>query len=631
MVQQNQLIQNRYRIIRLLGTGGFARVYLAEDQRLGRRVAVKELHSSRLAQDEQQAALDLFEREARMLAQLDHPGLTNIWDYFQHEGRAYLVMEYVPGPTLRDLVLAHGGPLPDPLVLACGIQLCDVLSYLHSRPQPVIFRDLKPGNVIVESDTDEAVVAAQLTPDTLQLKLIDFGIARLFKPEQSSDTMIIGTPGYASPEQYGQGQTDARSDIYSLGATLHHLASGAAPGGLILPPLLEAAPDASPALARIIARATALKPNDRYQTVEAMRRDLLGVVSPQPRVTSAPQPSYATTKLPPASSRLPAPPRNKPPVLLGMIALALIGLIALGAVAVRALGRDGGAAPSAGEQPNSGNPAAETGLLPGATGKLLYGQFDSGRNQYDIWLTTMDGQEQRIVGDGENTATAWSPDGKLVAVTRDAAIYIGPLDNPTERQISADDVFARYPAFSPDGRYLAYSVSSDLRGAYRLVITDLQTGATREVGLNYVAWIMWSRQDQLTFAARPQPNAAQDIFILEENDRPRNLTNTPDIEEDFPSWSPDGRQLAFTASPSGQANLPQRQIYLMDANGGNRKQLTQSQGPHTNAVWSPEGKWIAYASQQSGQYEVWAVRPDGSDNRQVTLDGGRKFFLAWGQ
>ena len=149
MINQNELIQNRYRLIRLLGSGGFGAVYLAEDQRLSRTVAIKEIDVARLGPAERAAAEQLFEQEARMLASLDHPGLTRIWDFFQQERRAFLVMEYVPGSTLRDTLQRQGGPLDESFVLECALQLCAVLGYLHARRPQVIFRDLKPANVMV--------------------------------------------------------------------------------------------------------------------------------------------------------------------------------------------------------------------------------------------------------------------------------------------------------------------------------------------------------------------------------------------------------------------------------------------------------------------------------------------------
>src|SRR4051794_9629880 len=288
MINQNELIQNRYRLIRLLGSGGFGAVYLAEDQRLGRTVAIKEIDVARLGPAERAAAEQLFEQEARMLASLDHPGLTRIWDFFQHDQRAFLVMEYVPGLTLRDTLQRRGVPLDEPFVLECALQLCAVLSYLHARRPQVIFRDLKPANVMVEMgdgrwEFGEGVAPSPNSqPLSPRFVLIDFGIARLFKPDQTGDTLIIGTPGYAPPEQYGQGQTDERSDIYSLGATLYQLLSGRVPNTVPPPLLTSVNPAVEPELARIVARATAVDPAERYQHVEDMRRELQLVARTQP-------------------------------------------------------------------------------------------------------------------------------------------------------------------------------------------------------------------------------------------------------------------------------------------------------------------------------------------------------------
>jgi Tol biopolymer transport system component len=124
----------------------------------------------------------------------------------------------------------------------------------------------------------------------------------------------------------------------------------------------------------------------------------------------------------------------------------------------------------------------------------------------------------------------------------------------------------------------------------------------------------------------------QDIFALDTSGTPRNLTNTPDVEEDFPDRSPDGRRIVFVASPAGREGLSQRQIFVMNADGGGRTQLTQAVGPHTNPVWSPDSAWIAYLSQASGgDWQVWAMRADGSEPRQLTFGAQRKFYLAWGK
>lgn len=172
------ILKERYRIISQIGQGGQGAIYKAGDTDLGNRlVAVKEMSQSGLSPKEVNEAAEAFKHEAHMLAGLQHPNIPSIYDYFSEAGRWYLVMEFIEGETLEDyFARASGGKLPVKEVLDFGIQLCDVLAYLHNHQPPIIFRDLKPGNIM-------------RTPDG-HLYLIDFGIARLFKPGQSRDTLI---------------------------------------------------------------------------------------------------------------------------------------------------------------------------------------------------------------------------------------------------------------------------------------------------------------------------------------------------------------------------------------------------------------------------------------------------------
>ncbi len=655
MIVSGSIIQERYRVIRLLGSGGFGAVYLAEDTRLGRRVAIKEMREERLAVDERPVAVELFEREALMLAQLDHPGLTRVWDYFRESGRVCLVMEYVPGLTLRDLLRRHGGPLPEDFVVTCGVQLCDVLGYLHARRPPVIFRDLKPANVmVVVQDELEVADLVRSPPELLSFKLIDFGIARLFKPEQPGDTLVIGTPGYAPPEQYGQGQTDARSDLYGLGATLHHLLSGQAPVSMPLPPLEDICPDITPGLARAVARATALDPAQRYPDAAALRHDLLVIArtlaadhqakysnaslaapTAAPMTTAAPKITLplAPTLAPPR----PRPAARAPLLLIGSVLIALVlGAIALGALSRPATGppsqsRSAATAAAASGQPSVAPTIAEW-TLPGAPGRIAFGQQRADGN-YDRFVATLDGAPPRpLIAGGNDTAPAWSPDGTRLAITHAAggrrAIFVGSADNPAAQLVSPPDVEARYAAWSPNGQRLAFTLQID--GVWQLAIAE-PGGQVTLPGPQRLGWLAWSR-GALLYAAQAGPGLPQDIFALDTSGTPRNLTNTPDIEEDFPDRSPDGRRIVFVASPSGQQGLPQRQVFMMDADGGGRAQLTQDAGPHTNPVWSPDGAWIAYLSQAGGgDWQVWAMRGDGGEPRQITFGAERKFYLAWGK
>ncbi len=259
MLQPEDVLQGRYRILRQLGGGGFGTVYLAEDKRLaGRQHAVKEISPSQVADEDQEWAISAFRQEAEILVRLSHPGIAAVTDFFAERGNWYQVMEYVPGQTLGDVLKkAPNGRLSEQRALDITDQLCEVLSYLHAQQPPVVFRDLKPDNVM-------------LTPEG-RVKLIDFGIARFFKPGVGRDTVALGTPGYAAPEQYGRGQSDVRTDVYGLGVLLHQMLTGYDPTAspFRLPPVDELNPHVSDRVCQAIRRATEHDPGQRYPSVDA--------------------------------------------------------------------------------------------------------------------------------------------------------------------------------------------------------------------------------------------------------------------------------------------------------------------------------------------------------------------------
>ncbi len=217
MLPPTRLLNQRYRLIETVGRGGMGAVYSAQDTQLGDRlVALKEMSVSRLNPQDLPLVIEQFRREAHLLASLHHPHLPAIHEYFAENGRWYLVMSFIEGQNLQTILNATAEKrLPVNEVIRIGMELCDVLEYLHTHEPPIIFRDLKPQNIMI-------------TPRG-HICLIDFGIARHFKQEQVSDTALFYSVGYAPPEQYGQSQTSPRSDIYSLGATLHQMLSGRNP------------------------------------------------------------------------------------------------------------------------------------------------------------------------------------------------------------------------------------------------------------------------------------------------------------------------------------------------------------------------------------------------------------------
>jgi serine/threonine protein kinase/uncharacterized protein YggT (Ycf19 family) len=276
-VTVGKLLGGRYRIVKLIGEGGFGAVYKANDERFQatRVVALKEMSDANLSASEREKALEDFSREANLLAQLNHSNLPQVSDFFEESTKAYLVMEFIEGKTLEQALEDAGGPLDETLVMGWALQLCSVLHYLHSHQPPIIFRDMKPSNVMVTEDN--------------QLKLIDFGIARIFKTSATKDTTLLGSQGYAPLEQYGRGQSDPRSDIYALGATLYHLLTGIVPADapsrrvnphvFLTPRQLNQR--ISQATEDIVLMAMEQDTGERFQSAEAMRKAILAVKEEQ--------------------------------------------------------------------------------------------------------------------------------------------------------------------------------------------------------------------------------------------------------------------------------------------------------------------------------------------------------------
>ncbi|GCE18487.1 hypothetical protein KDK_22870 [Dictyobacter kobayashii] len=240
-------------------------VYLAKDiKEQGQLYAIKEMSLSLIPPNEQQQTIHNFKVEAKMLWSLHHPNLPTVHGVFTQNDRYFLVMDYIDGFTLEELLERNKAPFPERRVLDWARQLCDVLAYLHSHSPPIIFRDMKPGNIMLTRSG--------------QIKLIDFGIARFFRPSHAPDTQVLGTPGYAPPEQYGKAQTDERSDIYALGMTIFHLLTNTlSDEGFGLENVRDINPRISPMVARALEKATSIKPSERYESVEMFRHALLGV------------------------------------------------------------------------------------------------------------------------------------------------------------------------------------------------------------------------------------------------------------------------------------------------------------------------------------------------------------------
>lgn len=357
-----QLLHGRYMIVSLLGRGGMGAVYKAEDTQFGNRpVAIKEMNQSGLTRQEIALAAEQFKQEALLLANLNHPNLPSIYDHFSENERWYLVMDFIDGVTLEKYVsAAPGNALPPAEVLNIGIQLARVLSYLHTRPTPIIFRDLKPLNVMI-------------TPDK-SIYLIDFGIARLFKERKTRDTVAYVSTGYASPEQFGEAQTTPQSDIYSLGAMLHRLLSGNDPRSNL--PLFTFKPLQAynlaipPSLTNLVARMLASEPAQRPASMASVRQELEAIQQAQEQhmffaQPSQPQPVYYIDRTTPS---LPLSPPKKPGLPLPIYVCGTILLVGLMIAGVLFFNRSPSGNTITGVQsPNGTAPLATTPPSPVAT------------------------------------------------------------------------------------------------------------------------------------------------------------------------------------------------------------------------------------------------------------------------
>lgn len=263
MLHAGEMLCGRYEIVKVIGKGGMSTVYQARDLNTGRLLAIKDVDRS--GAESNQVVEQSLAAEGRMLLQLNNPHLPRIYDIIENPENFMLVMDYIEGESL-DYVLKREGAQPMDRVLDWGIQICEVLAYLHNQPTPIIYRDMKPANVMLQPNG--------------QVMMIDFGTARTQKVgvAMQADTICIGTAGFAAPEQFGGiGQSTPKTDIFCLGATLYNMITGHSPcdypAGIL--PLEKWNPElANVPLGYIINKCTRNDPDERYQTAMELREDL---------------------------------------------------------------------------------------------------------------------------------------------------------------------------------------------------------------------------------------------------------------------------------------------------------------------------------------------------------------------
>jgi WD40 repeat protein/tRNA A-37 threonylcarbamoyl transferase component Bud32 len=646
----DHLLIQRYRIVKHIGSGGYGEVYKAADTQFAdRSVAIKEMSQSGLTPQEVIQATEDFKREALMLAQLTHPNLPGIYDYFTDNGRWYLVMSFIEGETLEDyLEKAPGGKLPVDKALQIGIQLCSVLSYLHNRQPPIIFRDLKPSNVM-------------RTPEG-HLYLIDFGIARIFKQGQTKDTTALGSPGYAAPEQYGRKQTTPRADIYSLGATLHHMISGTDPSQIpfTFAPLQI---PAYPGLNELILSMLAHDINQRPMTMNEVKQELQRIASGRPglpplaypasptppsrplsvpghqearfhRPISMPQPPnrYERDNIGPfpewqrgGQQQMYSPPQSQRPNLSRRRFLLIGGVTAGAGLTAYLFGSffsRGQSSPTSPEPRVSLAPAAAVPPLPGG------GQFAVSWSPDGKFIATgnmmgqveiQDAVKRTVISSHSRhtapvAAIAWSPDSRRFASgSYDGTVIVWDIvNNQLIRNYTQNNGPVLSVAWSPDGTRV---VSSDQGGT--ALIWEASTGKTlkRYNGhRDQVTSVSWSPDGRLIASA----SADRSVHLWNAS------TNLSESVSDQAiliyrghggtvqsvAWSPDGKQIV-----SGGDDATAQ---VWDARTG-QQTLTYNhhKGSILHAVWSPDGQHIASAS-LDGSVHVWRA----NDGKMVAIHSG---------
>lgn len=251
MIKIHDVINGKYEILKEIGHGGMSTVYLAMDKNLNKQWAVKEIRKNGNDANDL-SVVNSLQAEADLMKKLDHPALPRIVDIINDAETICIIMDYIEGETLEKIISEYGAQ-PEETVIGWAMQLCDALQYLHSQKPPIIYRDMKPANVMLNPEGN--------------LKVIDFGIAREYKEKSLADTTTLGTRGYCPPEQYGK-QTDARSDIYALGMTMHHLLTGQDPRlpGYEYASIRQYRSELSSSLERIVDKCVAIDPENRYQS-----------------------------------------------------------------------------------------------------------------------------------------------------------------------------------------------------------------------------------------------------------------------------------------------------------------------------------------------------------------------------
>ncbi|MCB9134243.1 MAG: serine/threonine-protein kinase [Anaerolineales bacterium] len=656
-LQKDSLLRNRYRILEILGEGGMGAVYKVRDENLGVLVAVKE----NLFTTEEYARQ--FRMEATILASLRHPNLTRVTDHFEEGDGQYLVMDFIEGEDLRDR-MDRVGILDEEEIITIGRAICEALTYLHTRIPTILHRDIKPGNV-------------RIAPNG-QVFLVDFGLAKIVEGSQLTMTGARAmTPGYSPPEQYGTARTDARSDIYSLGATLYSAITGSLPedglaramNQVTLTPVRKLNPKVSRKLSNVIEKALSVHPDERYQNAEDFQKALTNArgVSrkrqSQEPLTVAPPPSailddVLTFNIPEAASKPLAPQIEIPSVRLPPPQLVSPADIKPSFH----LGRPSLPVSKPITRPDS-DPVFEVSqksdpkkkktlgcvpllllifLLVGGSALAAYLLYPREFNDALAFFV----QPSVPSPTADNTALAPTEipatapvETPIVAVASPTSLAPTatptlPLPTPTvtprpsTATPAATATNTLLPGPTPFGGSGQLVFASDGAGNPQLFIinadgTDLHQLTNIPEG---ACQPDWSVNDQIIFIS-PCTEERDDypganLWLINPDGTDLEQLTFDALGNYDPKWSPDGAQIVYTSVRSGYP-----QIHLLTLADGTDQQLTDraSQGfRNVQPSFSPDGSQITFISARDGPIQVWIMNVDGSDQTRFSRSGDLK-------
>lgn len=686
VLERGALVNQRYRIIEILGQGGMGAVYRAIDENLGVEVALKE----NLFTTEEYARQ--FHREAVILANLRHPNLTRVTDHFVIEGQGqYLVMDYVEGEDLRER-MERLGVVSEEEAVQIGAAICDALTYLDSRTEPIVHRDIKPGNV-------------KISPNG-HIYLVDFGLAKVLEGNQVTTTGARAmTPGYSPPEQYGTARTDHRSDIYSLGATLYAAVTGHLPedglarlmGQAQLTKVRVRNPKISEEFATVIEKALEVKPEDRFVNAQEFKEALLeserkrkpssAQLLSQPSTThpkTIDEEGAQGTRLSLADvlrqrrwmhvplwgwgglillmittglwwsfwqNSLPIQ-ASLPTVTTGIFSIQstktpVSGLIVSSSTV--SVAQTHTPTPTFFKSPTpllnvmvneTPTPTVSPTPFGGSLGQIAFASNRSGSNQ--IWLMNIDGSGLTQLTDMPEGACQpnFSPNGMRL-------IFISPCPEDKESYPGAGmfmiDVDGTNltplpnvpggdydPAWSPDGDWIVFT-SLRITNRPRIYLMNIKTLEVKRLSDEFSRDYQpsWSTDGKsIVFVSRRQ--GPSDLWVmLADGSQQERLTLSGTKVNASPKWSPDGNLIVFTQAlrPGG---VPRLAVFSNVEGKTVEYGFDLGPTPVRDPVFSPDGLWILFTSWPNGRnHDVYMIAANGAGKTQLTNFPSKEFDPAW--